>query len=140
MSDIENTQEICQDPWRQRAILAMVELYEVLGYTAIKARWYGFTSPAIIEGNQENHRPDLTCRQFDDKGTPVILEAVGPFEVRAKNSAKRWTLLHSAAAMYDAELQFVVPSWTVEGFPTVEQRLRQRLANLDITPRKVWAL
>jgi len=50
----------------------------------------------------------------------------------------RWSLLSSAAKLYNAELHFVVPKWASTG--PVDSVLRRRLARMDLTPNRVWTV
>lgn len=135
---IESVEPYTTDPTRFARIACMVALFDTLKCTAIKARLIHHAAPALFSGTLQDHRPDLTCRQGDKRSTALILDVVGPFEVTADESAARWTLLESAAKLYDAELHFAVPAWSPDG--SVETRLRARLGKLQINPKKVWTL
>ena len=43
-----------------------------------------------------------------------------------------------AAKLYNAELHFVVPKWSKNG--ATDTALKRRLARLELTPSRVWAV
>ena len=123
---------------RRRLLWLMAEYFRTLGYSDIKARLPGFMPPPVLSGTIEDHRPDFTCRQSDAGHTPIILEvATGP-AIEDPASDHRWSLLASAAKLYNAELHFVCPKWTPEG--TVDAALKRRLARLDLVVNHVWTV
>jgi hypothetical protein len=126
-----------QDDHR-RLLWLMAEYFRTVGYTDIKARLPGFVPPPILSGTLEDHRPDFTCRQSDANHTPIILDVVTPNMVEDPACDNRWSLLSSAAKLYNAELHFVVPKWAPNG--SVDAALRRRLARLDVTTNRVWTV
>jgi hypothetical protein len=102
----------------------------------IKARLPGFMPPPVLSGTIEDHRPDFTCRQTDSQHTPIILEIVTPDMVEDPATENRWSLLASAAKLYNAELHFVVPKWSPIG--SVDPALKRRLARMELTANRVW--
>jgi hypothetical protein len=121
---------------RRHVLWLMVEYFRTLGYSDVKARIPGHTSPTMLNGTLEDHRPDLTCRQTDSGKTPVLLDVVLPETVDDPGSENRWSLLASAARLYSAELHFVVPRWTRRG--NVERRLRRRLGEMGLRVNRIW--
>jgi hypothetical protein len=121
---------------RRRVLWLMAEYFRTLGYSDVKARLPGHTAPAVLSGTLEDHRPDLTCRQADSARTPVLLEVVLPETLEARGAENRWSLLASAARLYAAELHFVVPRWSARG--SIDPRLRRRLRDMDVQPRRIW--
>lgn len=127
-----------EDPDRRRLLWLMAEYFRTLGATDIKARLPGFTTPPVLSGTIEDHRPDFTCRQTDAAHTPIILDVVTPRDVADPREDNRWSLLASAAKLYNAELHFVVPKWTPAGAPL--DQLKRRLGRLDLVANHVWAV
>ena len=127
---------VLRDGPRRRFLWLMVEYFRTLGYSEVKARLPGHVAPLVLNGTLEDHRPDLTCRQADRKKTPVLLEVVLPETVDDPGAENRWSLLASAARLYSAELHFVVPRWTQRG--SIERRLRRRLGEMGLRPRRIW--
>ena len=127
---------VLRDGARQRVLWLMVEFFQTLGYSDVKARLPGHTAPTVLNGTLEDHRPDLTCRQHDSGRTPVLLEVVLPESVDDPGSENRWSLLASAARLYAAELHFVVPRWTKRG--SIDRRLRRRLGQMGLSPSQIW--
>jgi hypothetical protein len=123
---------------RRRLLWLMAEYFRTVGYTDIKARLPGFMAPPVLSGTLEDHRPDFTCRQSDSGHTPIIMEVVTPASVDDPRSENRWSLLSSAAKLYNAELHFVVPKWAQNG--PVDHLLKRRLARMDLTPNRVWTV
>lgn len=123
---------------RRRLLWLMAEYFRTLGYTDIKARLPGFMPPPVLSGTLEDHRPDFTCRQTDAGRTPIIMEVVTPKDVEDPHNENRWSLLASAAKLYNAELHFVVPRWSSEG--AVDPSLRRRLSRMDLTVNHVWTV
>lgn len=121
---------------RRRILWLMVEYFQTLGYSDVKARLPGHSVPTVLNGTLEDHRPDLTCRQGDRGKTALLLEVVLPETVDDPASENRWSLLASAARLYAAELHFVVPRWTRRG--SVERRLRHRLRDMGLRPNRIW--
>ncbi len=121
---------------RRRLLWLMAEYFRTMGYTDIKARLPGFVAPPVLAGTIEDHRPDFTCRQTDSNKTPIIMEVVTMSDVESPTADNRWSLLSSAAKLYNAELHFVVPKWTTGG--AVDAVLRRRLARLELTPNRIW--
>ncbi len=144
MMETENTEALfpagCEpvvdDEERRRLLWLMAEYFRTVGYSDIKARLPGFMAPPVLSGTLEDHRPDFTCRQSDTGRTPIILEVVTQAEVEDPKLENRWSLLSSAAKLYNAELHFVVPKWTGQG--AVEPALRKRLGRMDLTANRVW--
>lgn len=116
----------------------MAEFFKTIGCTEIRARLPGFNAPDLLVGTLEDHRPDCTCLQPDSARTPLILDVVTPELASDSSLAHRWSLLSSAAKLYQAELHFVVPRWEPRG--PVNRVLRRRLASLEIFPNKIWAV
>lgn len=129
---------IVEEEERRRLLWLMAEYFRTLGYTDIKARLPGFMPPPVLSGTLEDHRPDFTCRQSDAARTPIILEVVTPNSVEESRMENRWSLLSSAARLYNAELHFVVPKWSRVG--AVDTTLRRRLGRLDLPFNRVWTV
>ena len=127
---------VLRDGRRRQVLWLMAEYFRTLGYSDVKARIPGHTSPTMLNGTLEDHRPDLTCRQTDSGRTPVLLDVVLPETVDDPGSENRWSLLASAARLYSAELHFVVPRWTRRG--NVERRLRLRLGEMGLRANRIW--
>lgn len=123
---------------RRRLLWLMAEYFRTLGYTDIKARLPGFMPPPVLSGTIEDHRPDFTCRQTDSGRTPIIMEVVTPSDVEDPRNENRWSLLGSAAKLYNAELHFVVPKWSPEG--AVDPALKRRLSRMELTVNHVWTV
>jgi hypothetical protein len=123
---------------RRRLLWLMAEYFRTMGYTDSKARLPGFVPPPVLSGTLEDHRPDFTCRQSDMGRTPLIVEIVTPEEIQSPECENRWSLLSSAAKLYNAELHFVVPKWASSG--PVDSVLRRRLARMELTPNRVWTV
>ena len=127
---------VVDDEDRRRLLWLMAEYFRTVGYTDIKARLPGFMPPPVLSGTLEDHRPDFTCRQSDSNRTPIIMEVVTPATVEDPRFENRWSLLSSAARLYNAELHFVVPKWAATG--AVDTLLRRRLARMDLPFNRVW--
>ncbi len=123
---------------RRRLLWLMAEYFRTLGATDIKARLPGFVPPPVLSGTIEDHRPDFTCRQSDGARTPVIVEVVTPEQVDDPAADNRWSLLASAAKLYNAELHFVVPKWSPMG--AIDPVLKRRLSRLEVTANRVWTV
>jgi hypothetical protein len=123
---------------RRRLLWLMAEYFRTIGCTDIKARLPGFMPPPVLSGTIEDHRPDFTCRQTDSNRTPIILEIVTPEMVEDPTIENRWSLLSSAAKLYNAELHFVVPKWAPRG--AVDNVLKRRLARMELTVNRVWTV
>ena len=132
----EACEPVLRDGPRRRVLWLMMEFFRTLGCSDVKARLPGQASPAVLNGTLEDHRPDLTCRQPDRARTPVVLEVVLPEALEDPGSENRWSLLASAARLYSAELQFVVPRWTDRG--SIERKLRRRLRDMDVHVGRIW--
>ena len=126
------------DEDRRRLLWLMAEYFRTLGYTDIKARLPGFMPPPVLSGTLEDARPDFTCRQSDANRTPIIMEVVTPKTVEDPTTENRWSLLSSAARLYNAELHFVVPKWAPHG--PIDPLLRKRLARLELPFNRVWTV
>lgn len=129
---------VVEDEQRRRLLWLMAEYFRTLGATDIKARLPGFVPPPVLSGTIEDHRPDFTCRQADAGHTPVIVEVVTPESVEDPEADNRWSLLASAAKLYNAELHFVVPKWTNVG--AIDPVLKRRLQRLELTVNSVWTV
>lgn len=129
---------VVEEETRRRLLWLMAEFFRTLGASDIKARLPGFVPPPVLSGTIEDHRPDFTCRQADGQRTPVIVEVVTPELVEDPNADNRWSLLASAAKLYNAELHFVVPKWTHVG--AIDSVLKRRLARLELTVNRVWTV
>lgn len=129
---------VVEDEERKRLLWLMSEFFQTVGVTDLKARLPGYTPPPVLSGTLEDHRPDFTCRQTDSGRTPIILEIVTAHAVDAPDSENRWSLLASAAKMYNAELHFVVPKWHPRG--PLDSLLRRRLARMELTPNRIWSV
>lgn len=127
---------VVEEDDRRRLLWLMAEYFRTVGYTDIKARLEGYVPPPVLSGTLEDHRPDFTCRQSDAGKTPIILEIVTAAKVEDPAAESRWSLLFSAAKLYNAELHFVVPKWHPN--VAVDPLLRRRLARLELTPNRVW--
>jgi hypothetical protein len=127
-----------EDEERRRLLWLMAEYFRTVGYSDIKARLPGFMPPPVLSGTLEDHRPDFTCRQSDAGKTPIIMEVVTAESVEDPRSENRWSLLSSAAKLYNAELHFVIPKWVERG--AIDPILRRRLARMDLTPNRVWTV
>lgn len=135
---MEPCNSVVQDPQRGKLLWLMTHTVHELGWEGTKARLPGYMPPPVLSGMIEDHRPDLTCRQSDRRSTPTIIEVVTEADVADPAAENRWTLLNSAARLYQAELHFVVPAWGRTGdIPTA---LRNRLASLEITPNQIWQI
>src|SRR5215469_4298744 len=132
----DGREPVLRDGPRRRFLWLMVEYFKTLGYSDVKARLPGHSSPNLLMGTLEDHRPDLTCRQGNQGRTPLLLEVVLPETVDDPASENRWSLLGSAARLYAAELHFVVPRWTRLG--SIERRLRGRLRDMGLSPNRIW--
>jgi len=129
---------VVEDEERRRLLWLMAEYFRTIGYSDIKARLPGFMPPPVLSGTIEDHRPDFTCRQTDSARTPIILEIVTPDMVEDPTAENRWSLLASAAKLYNAELHFVVPKWSTNG--PVDPALKRRLARMELTANHVWTV
>ncbi len=129
---------VVDDEDRRRLLWLMAEYFRTLGYTDIKARLPGFMPPPVLSGTIEDARPDFTCRQSDANRTPIIMEVVTPRMVEDPTTENRWSLLSSAARLYNAELHFVVPKWAPQG--PIDPVLRRRLARLELPFNRVWTV
>jgi hypothetical protein len=129
---------VVEEEERRRLLLLMAEYFRTIGCTDLKARLPGFVPPPVLSGTIEDHRPDFTCRQADSARTPIILEVVPPGGVEDPRMENRWSLLSSAARLYNAELHFVVPKWSPSG--PVDTPLKRRLARLELTAHRVWTV
>ena len=127
-----------EDEQRRRLLWLMAEFFRTLGATDIKARLPGFVPPPVLSGTIEDHRPDFTCRQNNAGHTPIIVEVVTPATVEDPTSDNRWSLLASAAKLYNAELHFVVPKWSEAG--AIDPVLKRRLQRLELTVNRVWTV
>ena len=134
----EGCQPIVDDADRRRLLWLMAEYFRTVGYTDIKARLPGFIPPPVLSGTLEDHRPDFTCRQSDHGKTPIILEIVTSHSVDDPKSENRWSLLSSAAKLYNAELHFVVPKWAAAG--AIDPILKRRLHRMELTANRVWTV
>jgi len=132
------TEPVIEQEERRRLLWLMAEYFRTLGASDIKARLPGFVPPPVLSGTIEDHRPDFTCRQNDSGRTPVIVEVVTPESVEDPAADNRWSLLASAAKLYNAELHFVVPKWSHMG--AIEPVLKRRLARLELTVNRVWTV
>src|SRR3954466_4102487 len=99
----DGCEPVVENEQRRRMLWLMAEYFRTVGYTDIKARLPGFIPPPVLSGTLEDHRPDFTCRQSDASNTPIILEIVTPTTVEDPKSENRWSLLSSAAKLYNAE-------------------------------------
>lgn len=129
---------VIEEEDRRRLLWLMAEYFRTLGATDIKARLPGFVPPPVLSGTIEDHRPDFTCRQADGNRTPVIVEIVTPGSVEDPAADNRWSLLASAAKLYNAELHFVVPKWSHAG--AIDPVLKRRLARLELVANRVWTV
>ncbi len=129
---------VVEEEERRRLLWLMAEYFRTIGYTDIKARLPGFMPPPILSGTIEDHRPDFTCRQTDSARTPIILEIVPPEMVENPLAENRWSLLASAAKLYNAELHFVVPKWATTG--PVDLSLKRRLARMELIVNRIWTV
>lgn len=130
---------VVEDDERRRLLWLMAEYFRTIGCTDIKARLPGFMPPPVLSGTIEDHRPDFTCRQSDSARTPIILEIVTPNMVEDPTTENRWSLLSSAAKLYNAELHFVVPKWArTRG--AIDPVLKRRLARMELTANRVWTV
>jgi hypothetical protein len=129
---------VVQDSERRGLLWLMTEFFKTLGYSDIKARLPGFVPPPVLSGTLEDHRPDFTCRQQDTGHTPIILEVVTASSVEDPRSENRWSLLSSAAKLYNAELHFVVPKWSAAG--AIDAALKRHLVRMELTANHVWTV
>ena len=129
---------IVEDAARRQLLWLMAEYFRTLGYSDVKARLPGFIPPPVLSGTLEDHRPDFTCRQLDSGKTPIILETVTSVTVEDPRWEARWSLLASAARLYNAELHFVVPKWADAG--AVDPVLKRRLRRMELTANRVWTV
>lgn len=126
---------VAQDIEKQRMIALMVAYIELNGGTNIHARIEGYAAPGILSGTIENARPDIVYRQGDKKATMTIVEVVPEITTRAH--ANRWSLLGSAAKLYNAELHFVVKGDTKTDLAAL---LRNKLNAMDVGFRRVTSV
>jgi hypothetical protein len=129
---------VVEDEERKRLLWLMAEFFRTVGYTDIKARLPGFVPPPVLSGTLEDHRPDFTCRQSDSGKTPIIMEVVTPRTLGEAASDNRWSLLSSAARLYNAELHFVVPKWSAAG--AIDNVLKRRLSRMELIANRVWTV
>lgn len=134
----QGCEPVVEEDERRRLLWLMAEYFRTLGCTDLKARLPGFMPPPVLSGTLEDHRPDFTCRQSDGNKTPLILEIVPASMVEDPRMDNRWSLLASAAKLYNAELHFVVPKWC--GLGAVDQMLRRRLQRMELAPNRVWTV
>lgn len=130
---------VVEEEERRRLLWLMAEYFRTMGCTDIKARLPGFMPPPVLSGTIEDHRPDFTCRQADSGKTPIILEVVTTANIEDPTMENRWSLLSSAAKLYNAELHFVVPKWT-QAKGTIDQTLRRRLSRMELVANRVWTV
>ncbi|MBM7119345.1 hypothetical protein [Archangium primigenium] len=130
---------VVEDEERRRLLWLMAEFFRTVGYTDLKARLPGFMPPPVLSGTIEDHRPDFTCRQSDSARTPIILEIVTPSMVEDPAAENRWSLLSSAAKLYNAELHFVVPKWSATR-GAIDPVLKRRLARMELVANRVWTV
>lgn len=130
---------VVEEEERRRLLWLMAEYFRTLGYTDIKARLPGFLPPPVLSGTIEDNRPDFTCRQTDSGRTPIIMEVVTASDVEDPRHENRWSLLASAAKLYNAELHFVVPKWTHDA-GAIDAALKRRLARMELTVNRVWTV
>lgn len=129
---------VVHDDERIRLLWLMAEYFRAIGYTDIKARLPGYVPPPVLAGTLEDHRPDFTCRQSDVSRTPIILEVVTPANVTNPDSESRWSLLGSAARLYEAELHFVIPRWCEAGI--IDPILKRRLQRMELVSNRIWTV
>jgi hypothetical protein len=129
---------VVEDAERRGLLWLMAEFFRTLGYTDLKARLPGFLPPPLLAGTLESHRPDFTCRQSDSAQTPLIMEVVTPSTVEDLRMENRWSLLASAARLYNAELHFVAPKWASIG--AVDVALRRRLERMALPHNHIWSV
>jgi hypothetical protein len=129
---------VVEEDDRRRLLWLMAEYFRTVGYSDIKARLPGFVPPPVLSGTLEDHRPDFTCRQSDSGKTPIIMEVVTQQSLADPGSENRWSLLSSAARLYNAELHFVVPKWSSTG--AIDDVLKRRLSRMELTPNRVWTV
>lgn len=122
----------------RRLVWLMAEFFQTVGFTELKARLPGFSTPELLAGTIENHRPDLTCFQNDAGQTRLIAEIVTPRSFWRPEIENRWSLLGSAARLYGAELHFVVRAWRRGG--PLEGPLKLRLAQIDLSAQHIWTV
>ena len=127
---------VVEDVEHRRLLWLMAEYFNTMGCTELKARLPGFQPPPVLSGTIEDFRPDFTCRQSNSGQTPLIAEVVTADDFENPRADNRWSLLFSAARLYQAELHFIVPKWHPKG--PLETALRRRLGRMDLIPTRIW--
>ena len=103
----ERTAEQTHQPIRARMIHAFITYMDFLGGLTTAARIPGFRPPQLLEGSVVNQRPDYVGR-WDHDGAVVIAEAVVRFDTLDEERKNRFTLLASAAAIYNTQVVYLV--------------------------------
>jgi hypothetical protein len=128
------------DRLRRFLLMTMCETFKATSHTEIRARLRGYAAPPVLQGAQENHRPDLLCLQPDKKKTPILLDVVTAESFEDEKAfVLRFGLFISAAGHYGWEIHIACPNCALNG-ETLEQRIRMRLKKMDFTPNKIWAV
>lgn len=128
-----DVEAVVTDPRHVHALMLMTAYAEAARGTNIRARLDGHTSPEVIPGVLESHRPDLVFNQPNALKTAMIVEVV----LDGKDlNPMRVQLFKSAAQRFSADLGFVVS----KDIPDSEATLRYRLASMGLTPQKVWVI
>jgi hypothetical protein len=135
-----NTQMIARGDTRRLLLRTMAELFKASGYTDIQARVKPFRAPRVFQGSQEDHRPDLTCRQNDKRRTALILDVVTTdVFAHAQAFELRIGLFVSVARALKCELHIACPN-VKAGEEYLETLIRKRLASAGVTPNKIWVV
>jgi hypothetical protein len=124
---------VVTNPVQAQAVALIAAWAEASGATNIRARLDGYSSPEVIPGVLEPHRPDLVFTQSNILKTAMIVDAVmDPKEL----NHNRVLLFKSACQRFSANLGFVISKDVVDG----ESSLRYRLNSMGIVPQKVWVI
>jgi hypothetical protein len=128
------------DRFRRFLLETMCETFKATAHTEIRARLRGYSAPPVLQGAQENHRPDLLCLQPNKKRTPILLDVVTADSFEDEQAfVLRFGLFISAAAHYGWEIHIACPNCALNG-ETLEKRIRARLKKMGFTPNKVWVV
>jgi len=110
-------------------ILMMAECFEKRGYTDIQADIEGYPTPPVIQGQPQNHRPDLLCNKTSS--TQIILEAETEDTIDDEHTASQWSLFADWANNHGNEFHLVVPKGCVKA-------AKERLRELGIDADRIW--
>jgi len=110
-------------------VLMMANYFKNQGYSNIQADIANYPTPPIIEGQDQNHRPDLLC----DKTlyTQIILEAETEDTIDDEHTASQWSLFANWANEHNNEFHLVVPK-------DYREVAKKRLKELGINAHEIW--